>query len=240
MGNVQIDRAAFEQWRSTFINETGFSPDEYEIWQAALQSQAAAMLFAPTLQVQVRGTNQPLHITGMYDNVVYVNLPEQPAPIKESLATQAESVEWTVIAPDGTKFTGPTPLKAALPASKYRLEIDPVAAKKFMEVIEQHRQTGEREHDECMAKYGTLDCPHCGGSGHIGDVQPPPPATTRHTSRAIQSRLEATQESFREHQDALARALGALKKYQLCASVGTKIRAETDAAIAELEELGIK
>lgn len=79
--------------------------------------------------------------------------------------------EWTVIAPDGTRFTGPTPLKAAFPASKYRLEIDPVAAAKFAEVIEQIREEGEREHDECMAKFGTLNCPHCGGSGHIGDVQ---------------------------------------------------------------------
>jgi len=79
--------------------------------------------------------------------------------------------EWTVIAPDGTRFTGPTPLKAAFPASKYRLEIDPVAAAKFAEVIEQIREEGEREHDECMEKFGTLDCPHCGGSGHIGDVQ---------------------------------------------------------------------
>ena len=48
--------------------------------------------------------------------------------------------EWTVIAPDGTRFTGPTPLKAAFPASKYRLEIDPVAAEKFAEVIEQIRE----------------------------------------------------------------------------------------------------
>ena len=79
--------------------------------------------------------------------------------------------EWTVIAPDGTRFTGPTPLKAAFPASKYRLEIDPVAAAKFAEVIEQIREEGERENDECMEKFGTLDCPHCGGSGHIGDVQ---------------------------------------------------------------------
>lgn len=79
--------------------------------------------------------------------------------------------EWTVIAPDGTRFTGPTPLKAAFPASKYRLEIDPVAAEKFAEVIEQIREEGEKEHDECMEKFGTLDCPHCCGSGHIGDVK---------------------------------------------------------------------
>ena len=44
-------------------------------------------------------------------------------------------------------------------------------AAKFAEVIEQIREEGEREHDECMEKFGTLDCPHCGGSGHIGDVQ---------------------------------------------------------------------
>ena len=37
--------------------------------------------------------------------------------------------------------------------------------------IEQIREEGEKEHDECMEKFGTLDCPHCCGSGHIGDVK---------------------------------------------------------------------
>lgn len=78
--------------------------------------------------------------------------------------------EWVMTAPDGTKFTGPTPLKAALPASKYRLEIDPVAAKKFMEVMDQVAEEGEKERERCMRDYGTLNCPSCGGSGHIADA----------------------------------------------------------------------
>ena len=80
--------------------------------------------------------------------------------------------KWTVTAPDGTKFYGNTPLRAASEASKYRLQIDPVAQAKFLAVIETIRQEGEDEHRECMEKYGTLDCPHCGGSGHIADVHP--------------------------------------------------------------------
>ncbi len=86
------------------------------------------------------------------------------------------TTEWTVIAPDGTRFTGPTPFKAALPASKYRLEIDPVAAAKFAEVIDQIAEEGEAERDQCMRDYGTLDCPHCGGSGHIADAMAAQPA----------------------------------------------------------------
>lgn len=78
--------------------------------------------------------------------------------------------QWMVIAPDGTEFTGETPLKAAFPASKYRLEIDPVAAAKFMEVINQIADEGAAEREQCMQDYGTLNCPACGGSGHIADA----------------------------------------------------------------------
>lgn len=92
------------------------------------------------------------------------------AALRQAIA-QPATTEWTVIAPDGTRFTGPTPLKAALPASKYRLEIDPVAAVKFMEIIDQ--EADRQEAEQCMRDYGTLDCPACGGSGHIGDVKQP-------------------------------------------------------------------
>lgn len=94
------------------------------------------------------------------------------AALRQAIA-QPATTEWTVIAPDGTRFTGPTPLKAALPASKYRLEIDPVAAVKFMEIIDQEAEKGRQEAEQCMRDYGTLDCPACGGSGHIGDVKQP-------------------------------------------------------------------
>ena len=78
--------------------------------------------------------------------------------------------EWTVIAPDGTRFTGPAPMKAALSASQYQLEIDPEAQKKFLRTIEAIRQEGAAERDECLNKFGTLDCPACHGSGHIADA----------------------------------------------------------------------
>ena len=77
---------------------------------------------------------------------------------------------WIIRAPNGTEFSDTTPFRVALQASKYRLEIDPVAAASFAEAIETIRKEGEEEHDRCMREYGTLDCPACGGSGHIGDV----------------------------------------------------------------------
>ena len=90
---------------------------------------------------------------------------------KETKTKQAEpTTQWVMTAPDGTTFAGDTPLRAANQASKYRLEIDPVAAKKFLDAIETIRKEGEEEHDRCMKEYGTLNCPACGGSGHIGDV----------------------------------------------------------------------
>jgi len=123
-------------------------------------------------------------ILGIYNKVGQEDgAPYRFAGAIEAAIAQPATTEWTVIAPDGTRFTGPTPLKAALPASKYRLEIDPVAAVKFMEIIDQEAEKGRQEAEQCMRDYGTLDCPACGGSGHIGDVKQPAqvPAADRFT-----------------------------------------------------------
>ena len=88
-------------------------------------------------------------------------------------ATQPVQNEWTLTAPDGTRFTGPSPGKTALKASRHHAETDPAAAKRLADAIETIRKEGEAEHDRCIREYGTLDCPACGGSGHIGDVKQP-------------------------------------------------------------------
>ena len=96
--------------------------------------------------------------------------PEQ----REAQAAQPPSTtEWTLIAPDGTLFTGPSPFKTAVKATSHHVKTDPVAAKRFEDAIEEIRKEGEDENDRCMREYGTLDCPACGGSGHIGDVAQP-------------------------------------------------------------------
>lgn len=98
---------------------------------------------------------------------------------------------WTITAPDGTMFYGDTPLRAASQASKYRLEIDPIAQEAFLETIEKIRQEGEDEARECRAKYGTLDCPSCGGSGHIADTHPAPQdIALRKAAQAVIDRWE--------------------------------------------------
>jgi hypothetical protein len=78
---------------------------------------------------------------------------------------------WTIIGPDGSRFEGPTPLKAALPANKHRIAVDPAAAAAFSQAIEEIRQEGEEERVRMLALHGSLDCPACGGSGHVGDVE---------------------------------------------------------------------
>ena len=87
--------------------------------------------------------------------------PPQQAP--------APADKWTVTAPDGSIFSAETPLKAAVLANRYRIGTDPVAAKQFMEGIESIQRENEAENARLLAEHGSLDCPACGGSGHIGD-----------------------------------------------------------------------
>lgn len=77
---------------------------------------------------------------------------------------------WILTAPDGMVFHDESPLKAAIQGSKYNRQTDPVAAARFEKLIADSAAEGAAEADRCMRDYGTLDCPSCGGSGHIGDV----------------------------------------------------------------------
>ena len=85
-------------------------------------------------------------------------------------ALAAPNDEWIVLGPDGSRFTGPTPFKAAILANRHRIKVDPVAAKQFLDTIEGIRKENEAENERLEREHGTLNCPACGGSGHIGDV----------------------------------------------------------------------
>lgn len=78
--------------------------------------------------------------------------------------------EWVITGPDGSTFRGATPFRAALLANRHRVQTDPVAAKQFQDVIEQGRREADEENARLIAEHGTLNCPACGGSGHLGDA----------------------------------------------------------------------
>ena len=80
---------------------------------------------------------------------------------------------WRVIGPDGSVFEDETPFKAAVLANRHRVKIDPVAAKQFTDAIDEMAREGEAENARLIAEHGSLDCPACGGSGHVGDVAEP-------------------------------------------------------------------
>lgn len=108
--------------------------------------------------------------------IYHAMLSSAPAPPAHP---EAQSNEWTLIAPDGARFSGPTPGKTAIEAGKHHMETDPEAREKFLRAIKQIAEEGRQEREQCMRDYGTLECPHCGGSGHIADAVAngfPPPA----------------------------------------------------------------
>lgn len=84
--------------------------------------------------------------------------------------------EWVITGPDGSTFRGATPLRAALHANRHRVQTDPVEAKRFHDAIEQGRREAEEENARLIAEHGTLNCPACGGSGHVGDAAASPAA----------------------------------------------------------------
>jgi hypothetical protein len=77
--------------------------------------------------------------------------------------------QWVTISPDGKQFWGDTPLKACSQAQKHRIATDPQAAKTFVEAIEKLKREAEEENAKLEAEHGSLNCPACGGSGHVGD-----------------------------------------------------------------------
>lgn len=93
----------------------------------------------------------------------------------ERFSAQAPAVahatgRWTVISPDGKVFTGESAHRAANEANKHLRATDPVEAKKWADMLDRLRAENEAENERLLAEHGTLDCPACGGSGHIGDV----------------------------------------------------------------------
>ena len=78
--------------------------------------------------------------------------------------------DWVITGPDGSKFHAATSLRAALQANRHRVQTDPVAVKQFQDAIERGRREAEEENARLIAEHGTLNCPACGGSGHIGDA----------------------------------------------------------------------
>lgn len=81
---------------------------------------------------------------------------------------------WLVVGPDGSRFVAQTPFRAASAANKHfgRLHYDPKQAAEFVEMIDKIRRDSERDNDRLITMHGSLNCPTCGGSGHIGDAEP--------------------------------------------------------------------
>lgn len=104
---------------------------------------------------------------------------------------------WTVTGPDHPVFRGESPLKAAMEAQRYRRHHDPVEAKKFLAAIEQIRKEGEEEDKRLIALHGSLHCPACGGSGHVGDVSSLTAPSAGHGEGWVSVPKEATEEMCR-------------------------------------------
>lgn len=115
--------------------------------------------------------------------------------------------QWTVIAPDGTQFFGETPFKAAVQANRLRLVVDPVAAKQFADAIEQIVRENDAENRCLMEEHGTLDCPACGGSGHIGDVAAPSAEPVAPAQPPAPDYSEMSREALERHAARMAQAL---------------------------------
>lgn len=121
----------------------------------------------------------------------------QPAPGGDDLAALCEQIAghlgtaWIVIGPDGSRFLAESPLRAANEANKHRgrMLFDPEKAKELQGVIHKLRADADAENDRLMAMYGSLNCPICGGSGHIGDAESSQPMSREGMSQAAQDVL---------------------------------------------------
>lgn len=91
-------------------------------------------------------------------------------PIHGCDPAQPVPAGWVMLGPDGSRFQADTPFKAASAAQKHRVRVDPVAAKQFHDTIEELRKEGEAENARLEQMFGSLNCPACGGSGHVGDT----------------------------------------------------------------------
>lgn len=80
---------------------------------------------------------------------------------------------WTVIGPDGSRFTGNSPQRAAREANRHRLHADPKKVAEFEAVMRRVEKDAEAETARMLAEHGTLSCSACGGSGHVADALAP-------------------------------------------------------------------
>lgn len=78
--------------------------------------------------------------------------------------------EWVIVDPDGNVFSGETPFKAAVRTNRHRIAHDPEAAAQFFKAMNECAADAEHENERLIAEHGSLNCPACGGSGHVGDV----------------------------------------------------------------------
>lgn len=117
---------------------------------------------------------------------------------------------WIVIGPDGSRFLAETPLRAANEANKHRgrLIFDPAKAQELQAAIDQIRADSAAENDRLLAKYGYLNCPTCGGSGHVGDFEASQPMSREGMSQAARDVLSERRRQIEaegwtpEHDDA--------------------------------------
>jgi hypothetical protein len=78
----------------------------------------------------------------------------------EELASAEEFERWVKSRANHTAIA----LRAAIEQAEE-------GAKRLAEIQSRIANIGQQENERCLEKYGTLDCPRCGGSGHIGDAE---------------------------------------------------------------------
>ena len=119
--------------------------------------------------------------------------PQAPAPAHAT-------GRWTVISPDGKVFTGESAHRAANEANKHLRATDPAEAQKWADMLDRLRAENEAENERLLAEHGTLNCPACGGSGHIGDVSEfPAPAHSPTGQQIVEALREAMEKAGVPH-----------------------------------------
>lgn len=114
-------------------------------------------------------------IAALLDEVAVALAQPAAAPTQADLCAQiAKNLGsgWIVIGPDGSAFQADTPHRAANEASKHRSRMlfDHAKAAEFENLISDVRRRNEESNACLEALFGTLNCPTCGGSGHVEDA----------------------------------------------------------------------
>ena len=142
-------------------------------WHEAIEALGAAQSVSEPVAVIEHTVGGSLRMSSL--NAGW-NLPmgvEYPLYLAAPTAQPEPITGWRVIGPDGSVFEDETPFKAAVLANRHRVKVDPAVAKQFTDAIDEMAREGEAENARLIAEHGSLDCPACGGSGHVGDVAEP-------------------------------------------------------------------